>query len=46
MIEHIPWLADVFERPVRINQGHALVPHEAGAGTHVRPDAIARFKVG
>ena len=45
MIEHIPWLAEVFERPVRLEQGHALVPHDAGAGTDVRADAIARFRV-
>lgn len=46
MMEHIPWLQPVFERPVRIERGHALVPHEPGAGTDVRADAIARFKVG
>ncbi len=45
MLEHIPWLEPVFERPVRIERGYALVPHEPGAGTDVRADAIAKYKV-
>ncbi|HUS54690.1 MAG TPA: hypothetical protein VMY41_11885 [Thermohalobaculum sp.] len=46
MLEHIPWLEPVFERPVRIERGHTLVPREPGAGTDVRADAIAKYKVG
>jgi len=46
MLEHIPWLEPVFERPVRIERGHALVPCEPGAGTDVRTDAIAKYKAG
>jgi L-alanine-DL-glutamate epimerase-like enolase superfamily enzyme len=46
MMEHIPWLQPVFERPVRIEQGHALVPQEPGAGTDVRADAIERYGIG
>jgi L-alanine-DL-glutamate epimerase-like enolase superfamily enzyme len=46
MLEHIPWLEPVFERPVRIEHGHALVPREAGAGTDVRAEAIAQYKIG
>jgi L-alanine-DL-glutamate epimerase-like enolase superfamily enzyme len=42
-LEHIPWLAGVFERPVRVENGSALVPQEPGAGTDVRDEAIARF---
>jgi len=45
MLEHIPWLEPVFERPVRIEKGHALVPKEPGAGTDVRIDAIAKYGV-
>jgi L-alanine-DL-glutamate epimerase-like enolase superfamily enzyme len=45
MIEHIPWLAPVFERPVKIDQGDAIVPHEPGAGTDVRADAIKKFRM-
>jgi L-alanine-DL-glutamate epimerase-like enolase superfamily enzyme len=46
MLEHIPWLTPVFERPVRIERGHALVPQEPGAGTDVRAEAITQFKFG
>ena len=46
MLEHIPWLEPVFERPVRIEQGCALVPKEPGAGTDVRAEAIAKYKAG
>ena len=46
MLEHIPWLEPIFERPVRIERGHALVPKEPGAGTDVRTDAIAKYKAG
>jgi L-alanine-DL-glutamate epimerase-like enolase superfamily enzyme len=44
MIEHIPWLAPVFERPVKIDQGYAIVPHEPGAGTDVRAEAIKKYR--
>lgn len=46
MMEHIPWLQPVFERPVCIERGHALVPTEVGAGTDVRPEAINKYKIG
>jgi L-alanine-DL-glutamate epimerase-like enolase superfamily enzyme len=46
MLEHIPWLEPVFERPVRVEQGYALVPKEAGAGTDVRAEAIAKYRAG
>lgn len=46
MMEHIPWLTPIFERPVRIERGHALVPQEPGAGTDIPAEAIRRFEVG
>jgi L-alanine-DL-glutamate epimerase-like enolase superfamily enzyme len=46
MLEHIPWLEPVFERPVRLKHGHALIPQEAGAGTDVRAEAITQYKIG
>jgi len=45
MLEHIPWLEPVFVSPVRIENGHVLVPREPGAGTDVRPDAITKYAV-
>jgi len=46
MLEYIPWLEPVFERPVRIDRGYALVPNEPGAGTDVRTDAITKYNAG
>jgi len=43
MIEYIPWLAPIFERPVVIDRGHAVVPQEPGIGTDIRADAIERY---
>jgi L-alanine-DL-glutamate epimerase-like enolase superfamily enzyme len=36
----------VFERPVRLEHGHALVPQEPGASIDVRAEAIAKYMVG
>ncbi len=45
MMEHIPWLGPIFERPVRIEGGFALVPQEPGIGTDIRAEAIERYGV-
>jgi L-alanine-DL-glutamate epimerase-like enolase superfamily enzyme len=45
MMEHIPWLSGVFERPVRVENGHVLVPQEPGAGTDIGSAALTRFAV-
>jgi L-alanine-DL-glutamate epimerase-like enolase superfamily enzyme len=45
MMEHIPWLGPIFERPVRVEHGFALVPQEPGIGTDIRGDAIERYGV-
>jgi L-alanine-DL-glutamate epimerase-like enolase superfamily enzyme len=46
MMEHIPWLQPVFERPVRIERGHAVVPREPGAGTDVSIEALRKYRAG
>jgi L-alanine-DL-glutamate epimerase-like enolase superfamily enzyme len=46
MMEHIPWLQPVFERPVRVEGGFVRVPQEPGAGTDVKAAAIERYGVG
>ena len=43
MMEYIPWLGPIFECPVRVEGGHALVPREPGAGTAISAEAIARY---
>lgn len=46
MMEHIPWLGPIFENPVQVRDGHALVPREPGAGTAIRAEAIERHGMG
>jgi len=46
MMEYIPWLAPIFETPVQVREGHALVPQEPGAGTTIRAEAIERYGMG
>ena len=43
MMEHIPWLEPLFERPVRLEKGEVIVPQEPGAGTDFRPDALRQY---
>ncbi|RUT28603.1 mandelate racemase/muconate lactonizing enzyme family protein [Arsenicitalea aurantiaca] len=45
MLEYIPWLRECFTEPATAEDGYFLVPQEPGAGTTLRPDAIARFGV-
>ena len=43
MMEYIPWLGPIFERPVQVVEGYALVPREPGAGTAISAEAISRY---
>ena len=43
MMEHIPWLSGVFEKPVRVENGSILVPQGAGAGTDLSEEALRRY---
>jgi L-alanine-DL-glutamate epimerase-like enolase superfamily enzyme len=43
MIEHIPWLSGIFERPVQVVNGFVRVPQEPGAGTDISAEALRRF---
>ena len=45
MMEYLPWLGPIFERPVRVENGFALVPREPGVGTDIRPEAIERYGI-
>lgn len=42
MTEHIPWLGPIFDHPVQVQDGHARVPQQPGAGTAIRAEAIER----
>lgn len=45
MMECIPWLGRIFERPVVLDGGYVRVPLEPGAGTDIRENAIERYRV-
>ncbi len=45
MLEYIPWLLDLFEEPVRVENGTILTPTTPGASTTMRADALARWRV-
>ena len=46
MMEHIPWLSGVFERPVQVENGAILVPQSPGAGTNISAEALKRYGTG
>ncbi len=45
MLEYIPWMRECFEEPVALQHGYFDLPHQPGAGTTLRPDAIDRWGV-
>ena len=45
MLEYIPWLLECFEEPAAVEDGYYRIPHNPGAGTTLRKDAIEKFGV-
>jgi L-alanine-DL-glutamate epimerase-like enolase superfamily enzyme len=45
MVEYIPWILKIFERPVKFSEGYLLVPQEPGAGVDIKPEALEEFRV-
>jgi L-alanine-DL-glutamate epimerase-like enolase superfamily enzyme len=45
MMEYIPWILHIFERPVTFEGGFLRVPQEPGIGTEIRADALERYAV-
>lgn len=45
MLEYIPWVLDLFEDPVRVENGHIRVPQEPGASTRMRKDSLEKWRV-
>jgi mandelate racemase len=43
-LEHLDHLAPILERPLQLDDGHAVVPDEPGAGLHWDERAIARLR--
>ena len=45
MMEYLPWLGPIFEHPVRVENGFALVPQRPGVGAEIRAEAIERYGI-
>ncbi len=45
MLEYIPWLLDLFEEPVQVENGTIITPTAPGASTTMRADALDRWRV-
>ncbi len=43
VVEHVPWLLDVWKNPVEPVGGYFKLPEQPGAGTEVRMDAIDKY---
>ena len=44
-VEHMPWIAALFNEPVEIKDGYIVVPDRAGLGFTLNPDTIERFRI-
>jgi len=45
MVEWIPWIREIFQEPVRFEDGEILVSDAPGAGTAITPDALERYSL-
>lgn len=45
VVEHVPWLLDVWKYPVEPKNGFFHLPEVPGAGTEIREDAIEKYGV-
>ena len=43
MIEWIPWIREIFEEPVRFEDGFVLVSDSPGAGTTIREEVLSKY---
>lgn len=43
VVEHVPWLLDVWKEPLEPKDGYFSLPKRAGAGTEIREDAIQKY---
>lgn len=44
ILEHMNWWQELYDEPLRIIDGHAIVPDRPGIGCDLDPRALARFK--
>jgi L-alanine-DL-glutamate epimerase-like enolase superfamily enzyme len=45
LIEYLPWTAEIYEAPVRVERGRVILPSVPGATTTIRPDARRRLSI-
>ncbi len=45
MVEHVPWLLDVWKYPVEPENGYFHLNNIKGVGTEIREDAIEKYKI-
>lgn len=45
MVEWIPWIRDIFQEPVRFEDGHLLVSRTPGAGTAITSEALRQYAI-
>lgn len=45
VVEHVPWLLDVWKEPLVPKRGFFELPGHSGAGTEIRQDAIEKYAV-
>lgn len=45
VVEHVPWLLDVWKHPVQPENGYFALPEAPGAGTEVKESAIEKYAV-
>ena len=43
VVEHVPWLLDVWKNPTRPKDGYFDLPETPGTGTEIRTDAIEKY---
>jgi L-alanine-DL-glutamate epimerase-like enolase superfamily enzyme len=43
MVEHVPWLLDVWKNPLIPKEGYFSLPDVVGAGTEIRQEAISKY---
>jgi L-alanine-DL-glutamate epimerase-like enolase superfamily enzyme len=41
MLEYIPWIKDCFAEPIRVDDGHYVLPQMPGAGCTLTEEAMA-----
>ncbi len=45
VVEHVPWLLDVWKEPLEPKKGFFELPKQTGAGTEIRQEAIEKYEV-